>query len=880
MKLRLRVLTLLTTGLLWIVGLAVTPLYAQEEMLDEPVTLENTNASVQQILLQLKAANVQVAYSESYLDVTQTVRLPRATLTLRELLNTISQVTNTTYQVRDNQVIFRKKDARYTISGYIRNAGSGEDLIGANVWGARSAVGTSSNDYGFYSLTLPADTVRLRCSYVGHATQEATFVLSGDTVINWNLTDEMLAEVVVSASNTRFIEEQTYDMPVPTATLLALPVLLGEVDVLKSLQRLPGVQAGSDGGAALYVRGSGPDQNLILLDGVPVYNAMHLFGFFSVFNADAVNHVQFYKDGFPARYGGRLASVIDIHLKEGNRQEFQGSGAVGLLSTRLTLEGPLFSEKTSFLLSGRYAHLSPLTRLLTRIADTEDIFYSFHDATAKINHTFSHRDQMYLSTYFGQDYYRTGSQYEYTLSGDFGYYQRDVSEERMQWGNVTTALRWNHVFNRQLFSNLTLTYSRYRFELDESDYVFREGENVSDQNTDEEGQRRSGIRDWAAKIDFDYWPHPRHHVRFGGNVIRHTFRPGTVRYALREDGRSTIDTTYGAPLISNVEGGIFIEDEVQLLPSVNANIGLHLGGLQVDQVSYLAWQPRLSVHYQPSTATHWQASYTRMAQFIHLVTNPALSLPSDLWLPSTERIAPETAHQWTLGYQRTLGNYTVQAETYYKTLQNVVEFKEGGFSFYESVFNWENRVASGRGRSYGIEMMAQRNAERLTGWLSYTLSRSERQFDDINGGNWFPFKYDRRHEVDIGGIFHWKDHIDVSLGWGLATGFALTLPTITFAERALAPDDNYTWDNDLVVYGARNSQRARATHRLDVSIAFHKAKRWGERTWEFGLYNVYSRKNPFSIDYYHNEYGINSGVNFYQTSLFPILPSVSYQFKF
>ena len=877
MKVRLRILMLfVVSSMSWIGAIA---LYAQEEILDAPVTLENTNASVQQILLQLKAANIQIAYSESYLNVSQTVRLPRATLTLRELLNVIGQATNTTYQVRDGQIIFRKKDARYTISGYIRNAGSGEDLIGANVWSARSAVGTGSNDYGFYSLTLPADTVRLQCSYVGHATQQATFVLSADTVINWNLTEEMLAEVIVSASNTQFVEEQTYDMPVPTSVLLSMPTLLGEVDVLKSLQRLPGVQAGSDGGAALYVRGSSPDQNLILLDGVPVYNAMHLFGFFSVFNADAVNHVQFYKDGFPARYGGRLASVIDIHLKEGNRQEFQGSGSVGLLSTRLTLEGPLFSEKTSFLLSGRYAHLSPLTRLLTRIADTEDIFYSFHDATAKINHTFSHRDQVYLSTYFGQDYYRTEDQYERAPSDDFNAFQRNVSEERIQWGNVTTALRWNHVFNRQLFSNLTLTYSRYRFELNESAHAFWKGEDVVDQNTDEKGQRTSGIRDWAAKVDFDYWPYPRHHVRFGGNMIWHTFRPGTARYTFREDERLVTDTIYGAPLISNIEGGLFIEDEVQLLPSVNANIGLHLAGFQVDQRSYLAWQPRLSLHYQPSTATHWQASYTRMAQFIHLATNLALSLPSDLWLPSTQRVAPETAHQWTLGYQRTLRSYTVQAETYYKTLQNVVEFKEGGFSFYESVFNWENRVASGRGRSYGIEMMAQRTAKRLNGWLSYTLSRSERQFDEVNGGNWFPFKYDRRHEVDVGGIFHWKDHINVSFGWGLATGFALTLPTVTFAERGLAPDDNY-WDNNLVVYGTRNSQRARATHRLDVSIAFRKTKRWGERTWEFGIYNIYSRKNPFSIDFYQNEYGKNSGINFYETSLFPILPSVSYQFKF
>ena len=879
MKLRLRVLTLLTTGLLWIVGLAVTPLYAQEEMLDEPVTLENTNASVQQILLQLKAANVQVAYSESYLDVTQTVRLPRTMLTLRELLNTISQATNTTYQVRDNQVIFRKKDARYTISGYIRHAGSGEDLIGANVWGARSAVGTSSNDYGFYSLTLPADTVRLRCSYVGHATQQATFVLSADTVINWNLTEEMLAEVVVSAVGNVGLEEQTYDMPIPTPILLSMPTLLGEVDVLKSLQRLPGVQAGNDGGAGLYVRGSNPDQNLILLDGVPVYNATHLFGFFSIFNPDAINHVQFYKDGFPARYGGRLASVVDVHLKEGNRQHFQGTGAVGLLASRLTLEGPVFTEKTSFLVSGRYAHLWPITKLIEKTNNGDDVLYSFHDVTAKINHTFSHRDQVYLSTYFGQDYLYSGYEWEYTSDNP---YQRAESSysERLQWGNVTTALRWNHVFNRQLFSNLTATYSRYQFQYEEEQVsnTFDINEELMQSST-LDALRQSGIQDWAARVDFDYLPHPRHHIRFGAGAIRHAFQPGAIRYFYQE-GEAVTDTAYQAPPTLGLESDIFAEDDMQISSLVSINVGMRLTNFGVDQRLYWAWQPRFSLHYQPTAATHWQASYTRMAQFMHLLTNPSTALPSDLWLPTTRRIAPEIAHQWTLGVQQSLSHYSFQVEAYYKTMQNVIEYKEGGFSFYDGIFDWEERIASGQGRSYGLETMIQRTTDRLSGWLSYSLSKSERQFDEINHGQWFPFKYDRRHEVDVGGVFHWKEHVDVSWGWGFASGFALTLPTVIFAEKALAPDDNYQYD-DMVVYGARNSQRTRATHRLDVSISFKKAKRWGERTWEFGLYNVYSRKNPFTVSYYPDgNQDRSSRFQFYQISLFPILPSISYQFTF
>lgn len=866
--------------------------------LSDSVTLDSSYSTVRQLLQQLESAKqFRLAYSESYLDVRQSVRLRNKTPTVKEILDAIGQATRTTYQVRGNRIIFRKKDAKFTISGYVRDAFSGEDLIGASVWQGQTGLGTSdqggvtpgtsSNNYGFYSLTLPNDTVRLRCSYVGHASEEIAFVLRQDTVINWNLTDEMLAEVMVTSVAVSPLEQPTLNLPVPVADLLTTPVLFGEVDLLKSLQRLPGVQSGVDGGAGLYVRGSGPDQNLLLLDGVPLYNASHLLGFFSVFNADAINNVNFYKGGFPARYGGRLASVVDVQLREGNREKFQGTGSVGLLSSRLTLEGPLFSNKTSFLVSGRYAHLGLYTWALTRLNGFgEDVSYNFYDLTAKVNHTLSHRNQLYLSTYLGQD--RFGSETAFGNQSNTGdvIYTRDVaSRESFRWGNTTTALRWNHVYDHRLFSNLTLTYSRYRFRLGEANDVLVTNNGVSTRSFTDK-VRVSDIRDWAGRIDYDYLPAPRHHLRFGGGLIHHTFRPGSVTLAYRLNDRVAVDTAYDASVVGGAEADLFIEDEITLSRTLTANLGARLTGFWVDRTFYAVGQPRLSVQYQPASSTTWNVSYSRMSQFMHLLTNPTINLPTDLWLPTTEQLPPETARQWAVAYQRKLkGPYEIQVEAYFKDMRNVVEYKEGEFDVYEDILDWEDRIASGRGRSYGLELLAQRTEGRLSGWLGYTLSRSERRFEEINEGQWFPFRYDRRHEIDFGGVFRWKERVDVSWGWGFSSGLAVTLPEVVFMEKPPVANPNggyYDYrDNLLLGYGPRNSQRTRAIHRLDVSISFRKPTRWGERTWEFGLYNLYSRRNPFSVvtDYWGGD-GDQVNYQFYQRSLFPIVPSVSYRFKF
>ncbi len=707
--------------------------------------------------------------------------------------------------------------------------------------------------------------------------------LSGDTVVNLNLTDTAsLEEVTVYASGDPASDAPTFDLPVPMTALLAAPTLLGEADVLKSLQRLPGVQAGNDGGAELYVRGGSPGQNLILLDGVPVYNASHLFGFFSVFNPDVVNKVAFFKGGFPARYGGRLSSVIDIRLREGDRQQFHGTGSIGLLSSRLTLEGPIVKGKTSFLVSARRTYLDLFTRNIKSLRESDFPTYWFYDLTAKVNHTFSHRDQVYLSTYAGQDQLPADgpdfpSPSEIIQNPEqYGY----IGSEGQYWGNLTTTLRWNHVYHQELFSNLTLTYSRYQFGTESRRLQIRQ---QPTRWTKTKTQRSAYIADGAARIDFDYLPSPAHYVRFGGGVTRHAFRPSAARLTINQnDQELLLDTAISQSEASALEYALFAEDEVQLSDQFSVNAGFHLTHFQVEGKSYTVGQPRLRVQYRPSTQSLGHASYSRMTQFVHLLTDPETPLPSDLWVPTTAEIPPETAHQWTLGYRRTWGaSYAVQAEAYYKRMQNVLAFREGSTTPDQAnlTYDWQTAVTSGRGESYGAELLAQKQQGRLTAWVGYTLQWSHRQFDEINQGKRFPFKYDRRHGLDVSGQFRWTDRINVSWGWGLATGFAITLPTVAFGE--LHPGQEALFDDsEFLVYGSRNRQRTRAAHRLDLSVSFRKETRWGERTWELGIYNVYSRKNPFSVSL---ETFTESGERvrqFEQTSLFPVLPSVNYRFRF
>ncbi|MEO6039814.1 MAG: carboxypeptidase-like regulatory domain-containing protein, partial [Saprospiraceae bacterium] len=557
--------------------------------------------------------------------------------------------------------LFSQSPARYTLSGYVSDAESGERLIGATVFVQAGANGTVTNTYGFYSLTLPAtDSLHLTVSYVGYQPRGLTLALRENRVQNIPLAPSaILQEVEIIGERYERIEEraQMSRIDVPIEQIKKVPALLGEKDVLKALQLLPGVSGGGEGQAGIYVRGGGPDQNLILLDGVPVYNASHLFGFFSVFNTDAIKDVSLTKGGFPARYGGRLSSVIEINLKEGNDQEFHGEGAIGLVASRLTLEGPIKKGQSSFIVSARRTYIDILARPLIKKAFEEDggsgkTGYYFYDLNAKVNHRFSDKDRVYLSFYTGRDKFyldlterdnNGGSDYEYTVNSGLG------------WGNVTTALRWNHVLSPKLFGNATLTYSRYNFNTTagSSDRTTYSNEPVRESTFSL--KYFSGIDDVAAKLDFDYSPNPAHLVKFGANAIYHTFHPGEFRTRIR-DTQDSIDlnVVLGQPKINATEFAAYAEDDWKATDRLRINYGLHFSGFAPEEKAYFSLQPRFNARYLLDGGWALKSAFSTMRQYIHLLTNESIGLPTDLWLPTTARIKPQDSWQVALGLAKTL----------------------------------------------------------------------------------------------------------------------------------------------------------------------------------------------------------------------------------
>ena len=794
--------------------------------------------------------------------------------------------------------LFAQRVQRYTISGYLRDSLSTENLIGATVYNRTGLAGTSSNQFGFYSLTLPAGEIELVYSYVGYNTQTLDFNLRSDTVININLVGLMhLQEVVIASGRTSPLQEHTQmsAINVPIAQIKSLPAFLGEVDMLKVLQLMPGIQSGGEGSSGLYVRGGGPDQNLFLLDGVPVYNVSHLFGFFSVFNADAVNSMEIIKGGFPARYGGRVSSVLDINLKEGNMQQFRGEGAVGIVSAKMTFEGPIIKDKTSFIVSGRRTYIDALAAPFIAIANSQSnmekvrVGYYFYDLTTKINHRFSPRNRIFLSAYLGNDKFYFEEERNHNMGvPDYSYNSK--SNAGLQWGNIITAFRWNYIITPRLFSNTTLTYSRYRFKVGDrfestSTYefpvYFPDEPPIIITHKDYffmESQYNSGIQDWSGKIAFDYIPSPNHYVRFGASCIYHTFNPGVMAFRDIDEKHD-----FGGRKRHSWEYATYVEDDVKLTANLKVNIGLHWSAFVIENEFYNYLQPRIASRYLITPQLSVKASYSQMAQYVHLLTNSNIGLPTDLWVPTTPLLRPQTSEQIAIGLaQNFKENYELSLEGYYKTMNNVLEYKEGA-SFFDLDDSWERKIVQGKGSSYGMELFAQKKTGTFTGWVGYTLSWTDRQFDDLNEGKRFSYKYDRRHDLSLALMQRFgkeKKH-EMSAVWVFGSGNCVTVPIgIYDAEHPMGEEYGRNMHRPQYEYGERNGYRMPPYHRLDLSLSFIKEKKWGERRWIIGVYNAYNRKNPFFIDVEQQWRANNVQLKFVQYSLFPIIPSISYNFKF
>ncbi len=775
---------------------------------------------------------------------------------------------------------------RYTISGYVQDHSTGEKLIAATVYDFISGKGTSANEYGFFSLTLPAGDVKLQISYVGYSTRLDSFRLGANLTMNYQLDPSlMLDEVTVITNRPRDIVEdpQMSSIHIPIKDIKSIPMFMGEADVIKTIQLMPGVQSGTEGTSGIYVRGGGPDQNLFLLDGVPIYNANHLFGFFSVFNPDAISNITLTKGGFPAHYGGRLSSVVDVRLKEGNMKEFKASGSVGLIASKLTVEGPILKDRTSFIVSGRRTYLDvlarPIIRTVNKANGVEGLSgYYFYDLNAKINHKFSENDRLYLSAYHGRDRLFIKNE-EQRIDNDTSYQTK--SESGLYWGNLTTALRWNHVYGSKLFSNVSLLYSNYKFDTFDDTQTLINGK----YDVGYSYNYFSGIEDLGGMADFDFRPSPSHSFRFGGKYLYHTFSPGIETLESTDD---TLNLEFNADPIYANEFYVYAEDNFQLGTRIRANAGLHYSAFFVRGKFYHSLQPRFTGRILVTPNLSVKAAFTRMDQYIHLLTNSTIGLPTDIWVPATDRTPPQSSYQSALGLAYNMkDSWYFTLEGFYKSMNGLIDYSEGS-SFFEFGVDWEDKIErGGKGLSYGLEVLARKDLGRIKGWVGYTLSKVEIEFENLNNGNPYPYTYDRRHDVSIVLMYKISDLIDVSATWVYGTGKARTLAVSRYAP------DNYQFSDEgndfyniyyfgpyrreIEYFKGKNAYREPAYHRLDLALNRHREKRWGTSTWSLGVYNAYNRQNPFFLFFGYDNYG-NRALK--QMSLFMLIPSLSYSFEF
>jgi outer membrane receptor protein involved in Fe transport len=764
---------------------------------------------------------------------------------------------------------------RYTISGYVKDSLNGETLIGASISVVGKSKGINTNQYGFYSITLTEGTYQLVCSYIGFQPKVVEIKLDHDLQITFGVLPKIkLSEVVVVTAKKRDANVKNAQMgkfTLPIEQIKALPSFLGEVDLLKTIQFLPGVRNAGEGSAGIYVRGGGPDQNLILLDDAPVYNTGHLFGFFSIFNADAIKNVSLIKGGMPAQYGGRLSSVLDVTMKEGNNQKYQVDAGIGVIASRLSIQGPIKKNKASFIISGRRTYIDALSKLfLKKSSQFYGSSYYFYDLNAKVNYIFSDKDRLYLSGYFGRDVFNF-------VNG------RQSLKINIPWGNSTGTLRWNHVFNKKLFGNTTAVYNDYKFTFNAAQNSF-------------ELKLMSGIRDISLKQDFDLYPFTGHKIKFGGIYTYHRFTPSVV------SGKQ--DTTVFKPNNAQVkyahEAAVYVQDDWEINDKIKINAGLRYSwfqqtgpykiyktddnGNRLDSTvfgngarvkTYGGLEPRFTIRYAINDETSFKASVTRNLQYIHLVSNAGTTLPTDIWVPSTYKVQPQKSWLYAAGLFKNFRDnmYETSIEFYYKRMQNQIEYKEGYTP--TSLEDTENFFTFGKGWSYGTELFVNKTKGKLTGWLGYTLSWTWRRFPGLNFGEKYPAKFDRRHDMSIVAMYEISKKWKVSAAFVYGSGNAATLPQRFYIINGILTQE----------YSRINEYRLPSYHRLDLSATLtpkkNERRKW-KSEWVFSVYNAYSRKNPYFIyfDQTGSPYNGTLEIQAKQVSLFPIIPAITWNVKF
>lgn len=789
---------------------------------------------------------------------------------------------------------------KHTVSGYITDISSKETLIGATILDLKSGRGTITNEYGFYSITLPDGPVEFRTGYVGYKPVVIPFTLYKDTIINIDIpTIDALNEVTIFGNRevlgVRGSQMSAIDIPIEQ--IKAVPAMFGETDVLKALQLLPGVQAGAEATAGLYVRGGNPDENLLLLDGVPVYNVNHMFGMFSVFNPDAIKNVTLYKGSFPAHYYGRLSSVVDIRMKDGDLNQYHGNASIGLVSSKINLEGPIIKGKTSFNISARRTYSDLLLNSAIWLnkqfdfANTDDLSmgYYFYDLNVKLNHKFNDNDRLYVSWYSGDD-----DIYFNYRSSDGAY--KEKTRLNWRWGNTVAAIRWNHVLGPKLFMDVSANYTQYRHKMG---IHIKEDDKKNNYKGSMGINMKSGIYDASFRSDFHWSPSSGQDIRFGGSYTHHKFTPDVMELSMNSSETMDNDSvqtndfnqTFGSRHIVAHEYQLYAEDDIELTDVIKFNIGAGYAGFSVNNRYYNSLEPRLSARFLVTDELSVKTGYAYMTQYVHLLSNNVINLPTDLWVPVTDKVEPEHSHQWALGAAYSvdgLADFTL--EGYYKQMDNLLEYKEGS-TYMSGDTDWQNKVAMGKGWSYGLELMAQRSVGRLNGWIAYTWNKSQRKFDRpgmvINGGRTFDAKYDRRHKLDITCNYKFSDRFDMSATWLFETGNCGTIYTQYYDSELLADekDEQYQYTTTLGYYENRNNFRLNPTHRLDLSFNWHrKLSERVNRTLNLSIYNAYNNRNPFLVyvytdSYYRGDEWVEERT-LRQLTLFPILPTLSYSISF
>jgi len=752
---------------------------------------------------------------------------------------------------------------QFTISGSVKDSTNGEDIYGAQVKVVElENVGALTNAYGFYSLTLDAGTYTLLFRASGFDPKEVTVELTQDMTINMELDIpkeiQEIGPVIVNAEkeNENITSSEMNVTKFTPKDIETIPVLFGEQDIMKTLQLTPGVKGAGEGNAGFYVRGGGADQNLILLDEAPVYNASHLLGFFSVFNSDAIKDVALYKSGIPAEYGGRASSVMDVKMRDGNKKKFGASGGIGLISSRLTLEAPIVKDKGSFIVSGRRSYADVFLKL-SRDEDQRNTQLFFYDLNMKANYKFGEKDRVFISGYFGRD--------QFGFSDIFGF----------NWGNQTATVRWNHIFSNKLFSNTSFIYSNF-------DYAFNVGEGEDGFGV------KSSIQDFNLKQDFSYYLNSNNTIKFGVQGIHHTFRPGALTGGNESFNEIVLDPRYA------LEVGAYIQNEQKIGSRFNVMYGLRYSGFNLmgegkayefnedgiltDERDYGSWEsiqyyhglePRLSMSYVLTEKNSIKASYNRNLQFIHQLSNSTTSSPTDVWVPSSNNIKPQIADQVALGYYHNFRDnmFRTSTEIYYKDLQNQIDYRTGAQTVLNDLV--EGELVFGDGRAYGLELQIEKKKGKLTGWISYTLSRSLRTFADIDNGNEFPARQDRIHDISIVLMYKLSDAIALSTSWVYYTGDAVTFPSGKYEVGGAT----------LPFYTERNGYRFPDYHRLDLGCTWYfKERKKFEHNMNFSIYNAYGRENAFAIDFRENP-DDPSETQAVQTTLFRLIPAITYNFN-